>query len=600
MRKRIKPLLIILLSALAVGSQQRVRDKAEGARAETARRQAEEAQRRVQAVDVLKGVVEGADEIRETRTRVAVITSALDLLWKHDDAYARAKFIKTAAALSDRFASDTTDKRERSEIRASMGTLLKSFARHDAQAAERLLDKFQILVENALKGNSVSLSERLSLAEAGLESDAVQSAALAAKVLEAGVPGSFPAYLNELEQRDSAAAASLFRTALSILASGRVYTPSQVTVLSAYVFRESEVAVPMATGGRAGAPLEFGVFASALSPPSKDLNQPLVGAYLSAAGSYLNAEAAALEQQGEPDSVHVALCFFLVKKLRGYADRLGLDRSQQWAVLDTKYTILAERAKVTGPALNGLATVAQRIVTENTVFRFDSGDAAFAAAEKASDPAERAELFASGVRQLIDDGKFAEAAQRIEDVQDEKFRAQLNTYRSFHMAQASLRKLDWYGFNAQLNRVPDAELRTYLVLSAALAAAEAGKNETSSEFLVAAMALLPKIDDADARAAALVTTAGIIYAADASWGAQVIGETVKAINRAERYDGSVYGVTLEAPKYKVWFTIPNADLNHLFQQAAKRDWQGSVAAAQSIDSKALRSQAYIAACRSVL
>jgi len=75
----------------------------------------------------------------------------------------------------------------------------------------------------------------------------------------------------------------------------------------------------------------------------------------------------------------------------------------------------------------------------------------------------------------------------------------------------------------------------------------------SSEFLVVAMALFPKIEDADARAAALVTTAGILYAAaDASWGAQVLTEGVKAINRADRYDGRVYGVTLEAPKYKEW------------------------------------------------
>ena len=78
-----------------------------------------------------------------------------------------------------------------------------------------------------------------------------------------------------------------------------------------------------------------------------------------------------------------ALSFFLVKKLRGYADRLGLDRSQNWVVLDAKYTMLAERAKLSDPALSGLATVAQRIVTENTVFRFDGGEAAFAAAEKA-------------------------------------------------------------------------------------------------------------------------------------------------------------------------------------------------------------------------
>jgi hypothetical protein len=586
-------------SAPAAAGQERVRERAEG-REEVAQRKVEEAQRRLQAVDVLKGVVEGTDEIRETRTRVSVITSALDLLWKHDEAYVRARYIKAAAALSDRFASETTDKRERSEIRASMGILLKSLARHDPQAAERLLDKFQKLLENLLKGNSVSPAERLSLAQAGLESDAAQSAALAAKVLEAGVPGSFPAYLNELEQHDPAAAASLFRTALSILSRGRVYTPSQVTVLSAYVFRESYMSIPVANGGRDGARLEFGTFASPLSPPSKDLNRPLVDEYFATASSYLNAEMVGLEQQSDPDAVHVAFCFFLVKKLRGYAERLGLDRNQQWAVLDAKYTILAERAKLTGPDLNNLAMVAQTIVTENTVFRFDSGDAAFAAAEKATNPAERAELLAAGIRQLIDGGKYAEAAQKIDEVQDEKIRAHLNTYRSFHMAEASLRKLDWYGFNAHLNRVTDAELRTYLVLSAALAAGKASKKEMSSEFLTVALASLAKIEDTEVRAAALVATAGLIYTADAEWGAQVLGEGVKAINRADGYDGRVYGATIEAPKYKVWFPIPNADLSYLFAQAAKRDWQGALAAAQGIESKALRAQAYIAACRHVL
>jgi hypothetical protein len=435
-------LLTIVLCAPVLLAQQKVRDRAEdGDRREVARRQAEESQRRVQAIDILKGVVESADEIQETQARVAVTTSALDLLWNHDEAYARARFIKAAAALSDRFASDTADKRERAQLRASMGTLLKSFARHDAAAAERLLDKFQKLLEDVLKGNSVSLSERLSLAQAVLESDAAQSASLAARVLEVGVPGSFASYLNELEQRDSDAATALFRTALSILASRHVYNPSQVTVLSAYVFRESEMSVPVANVGRGVEPLQFGMFASPLSPPSKNLNRTLVGQYLQAASAYLNSELTGLEQQGEPDAVHVGHCLFLVKKLRGYADKLGLDRAQHWAVLDAKYTMLAERAKLSGPALNGLSMVAHRIVTENTVFRFDSGEAAFAAAEKARSPTERAELLATGIRQLIDDGKYTEAAQRIDEVRDEKTREQLNTYRSFHMAEASLKKL---------------------------------------------------------------------------------------------------------------------------------------------------------------
>ena len=118
-------------------------------------------------------------------------------------------------------------------------------------------------------------------------------------------------------------------------------------------------------------------------------------------------------------------------------------------MLDAKYTILAERAKLSNRNLSELALVAQRIVSENTVFRFDAGDAAFAAAEKTSDPAERAVLLATGVRQLIDEGKYADAVQKIADLRDDKFREQLNTYLSFRMAEASLKKLDWHSFNTQ-------------------------------------------------------------------------------------------------------------------------------------------------------
>ena len=601
MRNRISLFILLALLVPAGAAQQKEREKPQrdAPRTERAVRQAEEAQRRTQAIDILKGVVENAAEIKETDTYLAVLTGALDLLWKHDEAYTRAQFIKSAAALSDRFASNVIDTRERAEIRSSMEVLLKAFARRDPQQAERLLNKFQKLLEDM--GFSLSPEERLSLAQASLESDTARSAALAAKVLETGVPGSFPSFLNELEQRDPAAAASLFRTALSMLTGGRVYNPPQVGILSSYVFRESQLFVPMVTSDR-GKQLEFGMFASPLSPPpSRDVNRALVTAYLTAAGSYLNTQIIGLEQRSDPDGIHVALCYFLVKKLHGYAQKLSLDHSQVWAVLDAKYTIVAERAKLSGAALSGLATVAQRIVSENTVFRFDSGDAAFAAAEKAVDPAERAELIAAGIRQLIDDGKFAEAVQKIDDVRDEKVQDQLNTYRSVRMAEVSIRKLEWHDFNSQVNRVSDARLRTYLVLSAAQAASNTSKKDMASEFLAVAMALISKIDDADARAAALVTTAGILFAAaDTSWGAQVLNEGVKAINRAKNYDGRVYGVTLEAPKYNEWLPIPKSDLNHLFEQAAQRDWHGAIGAAQSIDSKALRSQAYIAACRNIL
>jgi hypothetical protein len=215
MRKHISLLLIVVFFGPTLAAQSQVREKAQGQA--DAQRKAEEAQRQTQAIDILKGVVESTAEIQKTQTRVTLLTAALDLLWKHDEAYARANFVKAAEALSDRFASEATPKSERAEIRSTMGVLLREFARHDPKPAARLLDKFQKLLEDVLKGNSLSPGERLSLAQASLESDAVQSATLAAKVLEAGVPGSFPSYLNELEQHDAAAAANLFRIALSIL-----------------------------------------------------------------------------------------------------------------------------------------------------------------------------------------------------------------------------------------------------------------------------------------------------------------------------------------------------------------------------------------------
>ena len=599
MRKQISLILILVFVLPAATAQEKVRETAQR-KMEGAQRKAEEEQRKIQAVDILKGVVESAADIQEVRTRVAVVTGALDLLWKHDESYARATFIKSAAALSDRFASDATPKQERAEIRVSMGTLLAAFARHDPKVAALLLDKFQKVLDEVWKGNSLSPGERLSLAQASLDFDTAQSAALAAKVIEAGVPGSFPSYLNELEQHDSAAAASVFRVALSILTGGRVYTPVQVTVLSAYVFREAQMSVPGIRGGSEGVPLEFGMFASPLSPPTRDLNRPLVTEYLAASNGYLNTEAIGLEQQQDPDAIHVALSFFLVKKLRGYVERLGLEGSQNWIVLDTKFAMLAERAKLSNQTLSDLEKVAQRIVTENTVFRFDGGDAAFAAAEKASDQAERAKLLATGTRQLIDDGKYAEAVPKIAELRDEKLVQQLNIYLSVRMAEASLGKPDWESFNAQVNRVSDAQLRTYLLLSAAQAASEAKKTKMSSDFLLTAMSSFPKIEDLDMRAVALVTAAGIVYSNDASWGAQVLTEGVNAINRASRYDGGVYNVTLEAAQYRVLLPLPKFDLSHCFEQAAKRDWQSAITAAQAIQSKALRSQAYIGACRNVL
>jgi len=65
-------------------------------------------------------IAQSAADIQKTQTRVALVTAALDLLWKHDEAHARANFVKVADVLTNRFASDAIQKNERAEIRATI------------------------------------------------------------------------------------------------------------------------------------------------------------------------------------------------------------------------------------------------------------------------------------------------------------------------------------------------------------------------------------------------------------------------------------------------------------------------------------------------
>ena len=115
MRNRVSSLLILVFLALTVAPKSQVREKAQAQTelANTVQRKVQEAQRKTQAIDILKGLVESAGDIQKTQTRVALLSAALDLLWKHDEAYARANFVKAADVLSNRFASDAIQKNER-------------------------------------------------------------------------------------------------------------------------------------------------------------------------------------------------------------------------------------------------------------------------------------------------------------------------------------------------------------------------------------------------------------------------------------------------------------------------------------------------------
>ena len=571
---------------------------------DAAAREAEKALalRKAQAVALLRGAVEGAGEIKKVAARAGVVADALDLLWKHDEVYARANFLKAADHALGLFASEESG--QRAEARIAVNTILKALARHDPLASERLMGRYLKLAEDAAApgagGSAPSLYERLSLAESSLDLDAAQSAALAARVLEAGVPGSFPEYLYELERRDPGRAAPLLRTSLARVAGAGAYTPTQVTLLSTYAFREPRVLIPVNPGRALEAPPAFGMYTSPLEPPPGALNPALAREFLSAAGLYLSARAAALEQPAQLEWPYVGFCYFLVKKLRGYADKLDLNRDHAWQALEAKYELLAERARLDASTLASLSGLARRVVDDNNVFQFDGGASSFEWAEKTRDPAIKTELLVSGIRQLIDAQRFAEAEQRLDDIREERVREGLADYLHFRAADAALRRSDWDAAAARAARLGDERARAYLLLEAARLSLKAGRKDAALDHLRALMSILMKIEDVDAKARLLVAAAGMIYEADPAWGAEVLAEAVKAINRADGYDGRAYGVSFDLPNLAYWFPLADSDLARCFERAARADWAEAVGAARRINSIELQAAAQVAAARAVL
>jgi hypothetical protein len=564
----------------------------------------EEARRKAQAVEILKGVVEHSGNVEEIEARASIASDALDLLWKHDETYARANFLKQFDALASQPPSSDADGVKRGvRIKSAINLLLKALAKHDPATAAKLMERYRQLAETASKDDEdakVSQRDRLALARASLDLDPSQSAALAAKVLESGLPSSLPEYLYDLERHDAATADALYRETIAALARG-AYNTTQATILSTAVFREQQPLYPVANPEAQGS-TAFGMMLvnNSVAPPSAEVSPALARAYLAAAGAFLSAQAVALEQGDAPDAAQAGYCYFLVKKLKAYADKLSLNADHSWDALDAKFEILARRARLSGDTLGGLSMFARRIATESHAIEFSDGSHEFAEAEKTQDQTRRDELLASGVHELIANERLAEAEQRIADIKDANVRERLTDYLYFSEAEAAIKKLDWDAVTDRINRVGDAQMRSYLLLDAGRAALGVRRKDAALEYLRAEMSAIPKIDEPDERAMMLVAASGTLYTVDPQWGAQVLTDAVKAINNASAYHGGGYGVTIDSPKYKLWFPLADSDLSRAFERAAKIDWANALVAARGINSKEIQSKALVAACRAVL
>jgi hypothetical protein len=556
---------------------------------------------KAQAISVLHEVIDRSDRINDWEIQATLISNAFDLLWKHEELYASSNLQRALDRFFLEYSSRTNTTQQRNQIVSGIKTLTSCLAKHDPEGAAKALDRFGKLTEE-LSQTSENLSprDRLAVAQSSLDVNARQSAMLAARLLSAGVPGSFPDYLYQLEIRDEEAATDLYRTALSQLAGNPIYTPNHATILSAYAFREKLLVLEIRSNDKATTHIEFGSLTNNLSPPPKALNLELARAYLSVAYGFLAQRLFVLQPKTELDQEYLVQCYFLAKKLSAYAGYLNLNEGGRWEQLGRNYELLGLRGGLTNDELGSLARLAERLVAEGSIFQFDDGASAFEKAKTSKNREEKTALLVRGIHELLEAGKFAEAEQKIGDIEDDAVLSRVMDYFHFRIARAAIRKRKWQDMTNHTHKIVDQQLATYLFLEAAEAAFKSGKKDLASEYLQSAMSMVSRIDDQPSKAKALVALSGLLVSVEPAWSNQSLLDAARAMNQADSYDGANYSVTIELPKLRLFLPLNDSDLNTSFERSAKTDWPGTISAASTISRSEIRAMAQIAACRSVL
>ncbi len=557
---------------------------------------------RQQAISLIQRIIDQAQDISDVEVQAAVVSSALALLWKYEEPYAVPSFQKTVDRLLDHYSADNTTPAERMRLAAAIKQLISSVAPRDPAQAEQALDRYKKATARESNENNkgLSLKERLSIAQASLDIDAKQSVALAESILQTGVPTTFPNYLYQLEDRNPELANALYRTALSQLANNPIYSPVQATNLSTYAFREKLLVIEIRTNSSANQPVEFGSLTMNLSPAQGSFNPELAAGYLNVVEGFLRQRLFALQSQSSLDQEYVIQCYFLARKLNAYSAALKMVRDDRWQQLSTQYEILSQRAGVPIAELVSMGRLAERLVAEGTVFRFDDGASAFEKARVSKDAQEKTELLVRGIHELLEAGKFSEAERKIAELKDEKLIAQITDYCNFRAGKSAVAKRKWNDLTAHLTKIVDPRLRTYLLLEGIQTAFKYKKKNIGSDYLQSVVSVASTIDNKSDKAKALVAINGLLSSNESESSSQALLDAITAINQADDYDGRDYAVTIELPKLRLYFPLKDANIATSFQNSSSRDWDGAISATKTINRVEIRAMAQIAACRAIL
>ena len=555
------------------------------------------------AVQLLREALDSSSSIENVGERSQLVSRAAELLWAQDQPVARFTLSKTfqdlLAQYKDKEIIQSGEKRGR--LDAALNRLIATMARKDPELAASAQQQLDDMRKQQLKGTAADPSnkEKLSLAQESLGSNLQKSLELAASILQMGVPWEFPQFLYNLRQTDTESADTLYGQALNILASGRVYRATDAIQLSAYAFREDMMLLPIANPSAGN--LDIGMITRKLTPPPYKLNRALALGYLAAAQSSLNAQ---LQMGNGPgtDKVQLVQSVFLATKLSVYSGKLGSNQTENWNRLKFDLQARCLSAGVDRATIQNVAGFAERLANSDDVFQFGD-ETSLDSARDIEDRDQRNEVMVRGIWNLIQGKRFSQAEKRIPDVDDQDVRRRLLDLLAYYSGKASAHDRNWSDVNLTALKISDLRIRVLLLLESAKAAgsANAADRQVAAQFLLDARSFIPRITDKTNKTQSLIFTLALAAQVHPQLSAELVPDTIQAINASDTYDGGDLQILIEVlPHFRAVLSSPDSSLEVCLKNQAKADWPNALRIAEDITSKRLRNVAIVSVCGTLL
>jgi hypothetical protein len=557
----------------------------------------------------------------DKRGAARIQAAAADLLWPHEQEYARQLFERAYETAAAYYREDKGDNPERGGRGGGAGRqqdirleIIGMVNKRDPNFGRELTNKyFEEKLRESQKqrtsgagrnpeggpmsrfGIDSSAGDLLETASSLLKADPKAAVDLAQRALALGVTPKATRFLVQLAERDRAAADQLFLSALEGLRASPSPNPAQLLVLGAYPFGENQVAV--SDGGWTAV--------MGLGPRQNfQIDPQLIQRFLATAMTVMARIAELnLAQIPEADALGKT-ALFAARMFEPKAAQYQPNLLDEWLALTRVLSSVVDPqagTKIDGAVKSVAREQAQR--REQRVGQpLDAADrikALLDQAEKTPNFNRRDSLYFSAASAAQEAGEMERAMEIIGRISNLDFRRKARDWISFEAAQSAIhdKRLD-EAHRYALN-VSATDQRAYLLFEIARAALDQKDRQRAIELLDEAAKKAAAADNTADKLRALLGITQVYASFDPTRAFEVMAEAVRAASKVPGYgpDDARLTRSLTTPDGSGSMDVQNVegfDLNKTLARLASTDFERTLALAQELESKMLRLSAMVA------